>query len=91
MRQSIVRLATYGANLSNAVAHQAIFRKAILTNANLEKIDMREGSLSKVHMTGANICGANLYSVDFLRSTMGETLFNGSNLDNTIIQDWRPS
>jgi uncharacterized protein YjbI with pentapeptide repeats len=42
-------------------------------------------------MTGANISGANLYAVDFLRSTMGDTLFDGCNLDRTIIQHWRPS
>jgi len=81
----------YGANLSSSIAHNAVFRKAILTNANLEKIDLREGSLAKAHMTGANVRGANLYAVDFLRSTMGSTRFDGSNLDNTIIQDWRPS
>jgi uncharacterized protein YjbI with pentapeptide repeats len=81
----------YGANLSGAIAHNAQFRKAILTNASLEKIDLREGSLAKTHMTGANISGANLYAVDFLRSTMGDTLFDGCNLDRTIIQHWRPS
>jgi uncharacterized protein YjbI with pentapeptide repeats len=81
----------YGANLSGAIAHNALFRKTILTNASLKKIDLREGSLAKAHMTGANISGANLYAVDFLRSTMGDTLFDGCNLDRTIIQHWRPS
>ncbi len=81
----------YGANLKNAVAHNTLFRRAILTNADLEKIDLRQGSLAKAHLTGANITGANLYSVDLLRATIGETRFNGSNLDNTILQNWRPS
>ncbi len=80
-----------GANLSGAIAHYALFRKATLTHAVLGKIDLRQGSLAKAHLSGADIRGANLYSVDFLRSTMGETLFDGSNLDNTIIQHWRPS
>jgi len=78
------------ANLSNAVANQTLFRKAVLTHAKMEHINLCEGSMAKAQLSGASLVGANLFSVDFLRATVGDTLFNESNLDNTIIQDWTP-
>ena len=78
-------------NMKGAIANQTLFRKAKMTHANMEGINLCEGSMAKAQLSGASLIGANLYSVDFLRSTVGETLFDASNLDNTIMQDWTPS
>ncbi len=79
------------ANMKGAKANQTLFRKAKMTHAKMEGIDLCEGSMAKAQLSGASLVGANLFSVDFLRSTVGDTLFDASNLDNTIIQDWTPS
>ncbi|MCP3926249.1 MAG: DUF2169 domain-containing protein [Desulfobacterales bacterium] len=79
------------ADLKNTYAKNAQFRKAILTGANLNNIDLKEGSLAKSNLVNASFKGANLYGVDFLRSTITNTDFSDSNLDSTIIKDWRPA
>ena len=78
------------ANLALANAKGALFRKAQLANARLNSINLMEGSLAKAYLVGASFINANLFSVDFLRSTITDTDFSGANLDNTIIEDWRP-
>ena len=79
-----------GASLRGAMAHHAQFRKANLAGADLDGIDLKEGSLAKADLVQAHVRGANLYSVDFLRATLGGTDFQGSNLDRTLLEDWRP-
>ncbi len=81
----------YGANFDKAKAKQTLFRKAVLTHARMQKINLCEGSMAKAQLSGVSLIDANLFSVDFLRATVGDTKFNESNLDNTIIQDWTPS
>ena len=81
----------YGSVLDQAKATGCLFRKANLRNSTMENIDLREGSLAKSFISGANLTGANLYAVDFLRATHGETELAGCNLDNTLLQNWRPS
>ncbi|MFQ5674367.1 MAG: DUF2169 domain-containing protein [bacterium] len=81
----------FDADLSHAQAANAQFRKARLTRAKCDRINLMEGSLAKAHLVSASFVGANLYAVDFIRSTHGGTDFSGSNLDSTLIKDWRPS
>ena len=57
---------------------------------NWDKINLDKGSLAKANLVGASFKGANLHAVDFLRSTITDTDFFGSNLDNTLIKNWRP-
>jgi uncharacterized protein YjbI with pentapeptide repeats len=78
------------ADLSKTYAKNAQFRKAKLTGANLDNINLHQGSLAKAHLVNASFKGANLYGVDFLRSTITNTDFCDSNLDTTLIEDWRP-
>ncbi len=78
------------ANLKLAQARGALFRKARLEDARLDGINLMEGSLSKAFLVNASFRGANLFSVDFLRATITRTDFSGCNLDNTIIENWRP-
>ena len=78
------------ADLSRAFAKSAQFRKARLADARLDEINLMEGSLAKAYLVNASFVGANLYAVDFLRSTITNTDFRGSNLDSTLIEHWRP-
>ena len=77
-------------DLSHSQAINAQFRKAKLTRAILDKINLDQGSLAKANLVGASFKGANLHGVDFLRSTITDTDFRGSNLDTTLIEHWRP-
>lgn len=82
-------------NLSEAIfdrAHAvgAQFRKADLSGATLRTADLREASMMKARLVRTRFTGANLYSVSFLFSTLGETDFHGANMDNTILRDWKP-
>ena len=78
-------------NFSYANARTAQFRKAKLTNATFDHVQLWEGSLAKAHLVGTSFIGANLAYTDFLRATFGNTNFRDANLDQTLIQDWRPS
>lgn len=78
------------ANLSRANAKQAMFRKTRLAGAKLDEINLMEGSLAKAYLVNASLVKANLYAVDFLRSTITNTDFRGSNLERTLIENWRP-
>ncbi len=80
-----------GANLTGIKAKGASFRKASLENALLKNADLRDGILSKANLVGANFVGANLFRADLIRSSMKNTDFLASNLDATLIKDWRPS
>ncbi|MCP3941792.1 MAG: DUF2169 domain-containing protein [Desulfobacteraceae bacterium] len=79
-----------GANLSHAQAKNAQFRKTKLIRAKLDMINLDQGSLAKANLVGASFVGANLHAVDFLRSTITHTDFQDSNLDTTLIENWRP-
>ncbi|MCF8104184.1 MAG: DUF2169 domain-containing protein [Desulfohalobiaceae bacterium] len=79
-----------GADFSRARAKCAQFRKADLTGAGLEGIDLAQGSLAKARLVNVSLKGANLYQVDFLRSTITDSDFSGSNLEATLIENWRP-
>jgi len=78
------------ADFEKARAVQAQFSKADLTHANMQKIDMMEGSLYKAVLSGAMFNNSNLYSVNFLGCTVGQTDFTGAYLEQTIFKDWRP-
>ena len=78
------------ADLSRALAKNAQFRKAKLSHAVLDDINLMEGSLGKAHLTGASFKRANLYQVDFLRAFITDTDFSATNLDDTLIENWRP-
>jgi uncharacterized protein YjbI with pentapeptide repeats len=80
-----------GADLSSVQAKGATFRKTKLERSNLKNINAMEASMAKANLMGASFVGANLFAVDFLRSTIGDTDFTGANLDITLIEDWRPS
>jgi uncharacterized protein YjbI with pentapeptide repeats len=80
-----------GADLSSVQAKGATFRKTKLERSNLKNINAMEASMGKANLMGASFVGANLFAVDFLRSTIGDTDFTGANLDITLIEDWRPS
>ncbi len=77
-------------DLSNALAKETQFRKAILTGAKMDGINLERGSLAKANLVGASFKKANLHGVDFLRSTITNTDFSDSNLDWTLIENWRP-
>jgi uncharacterized protein YjbI with pentapeptide repeats len=78
------------ADLTMAQAKSAMFRKARLQGAKLNSINLMEGCLAKAYLVEASFVNANLYAADFLRATITRTDFRGSNLDNTIIEGWRP-
>ncbi len=78
-------------DLSDADARQAQFRKANMEHCNMTGINLMEGSLAKARLSGATLHDSNLYSVDFLRSVVGDTDLAGSLLENTLLQFWRPS
>ncbi len=80
-----------GADLTGAKAICAQFRGARLKDAKLDGINLMDGSLAKAYLVGASFKGANLFRVDFLRSTITNTDFSSSNLDNTLIENWRPA
>jgi uncharacterized protein YjbI with pentapeptide repeats len=84
-----------GSNLKRACfdkawATEVQFCKADLTHASMQKMNMMEGSLYKAVLSGATLNNANLYSVNFMGCTVGETDFTGADLEKTIFKDWRP-
>jgi uncharacterized protein YjbI with pentapeptide repeats len=81
----------FSSNLSNANAQQAQFRKANMEHCDMHGINLMEGSLAKARLSGASIYESNLYSVDFLRSVVGGTDLAGCLLENTLLQEWKPS
>jgi uncharacterized protein YjbI with pentapeptide repeats len=44
----------------------------------------------KAYAVGADFTKANLYSVNFLDSTLGQNKYKGANLDQTVLKEWRP-
>ncbi len=60
------------AKFIRADAVQAQFSKANLVYADLHRINLMEGSMLKTRLSGAKLTQANLYSVTFLRSIIGE-------------------
>ncbi len=78
------------ANFSGATAIRAQFMKSDLTSANMSLFNLMEGSLYKAHLVSVDFSGSNMYCVNFLDATLGDNLYKNTNLDQTILQDWRP-
>ena len=78
------------ANFSRATGIGAQFMKSDLTGANFSNANCMEASLFKAQLAGVNFSGANLYCVNFIAATLGENQYVNANLDQTILQDWRP-
>lgn len=84
------------ATLENAIligakAIGAQFVKSYLKGADLCECNLMEASLCKAYLVNANFRNSNLYAVNFLDTTLGDTYFHYANLDQTILEDWRPS
>lgn len=79
-----------GASLREVRAVQAQFIKANLSAVQAQGADLREVSLRKARLVGVDFSRANLFSVSFIDATLGNTRFDGANLDRTLLQDWRP-
>jgi uncharacterized protein YjbI with pentapeptide repeats len=80
-----------GSSFYGAQGYRTQFMSATLTDANLVRFNLMEGSLYKAWLVGADFSGANLYSVNFMDTTLGNNRYQGANLDQTILKDWRPS
>jgi uncharacterized protein YjbI with pentapeptide repeats len=78
------------ANFSGAIGIRAQFMKSDLKNAKLTSLNLMEGSLYKAFLVGADFSGSNMYCVNFMDATLGENRYKDTNLDQTILQDWRP-
>lgn len=74
----------------NAKAIRTQFMKSNLKGANLTNFNLMEGSLYKAYAVEADFTGSNLYCVNFIDATLGANKYKGSNLDQTILKDWRP-
>jgi uncharacterized protein YjbI with pentapeptide repeats len=84
-----------GANLKHADfekanAAGAQFNKADLTFATLQCTNLMEGSMYKAILSSTQFTQANLYGVNFLGCTIGETDFTGAYVEQTIFKDWKP-
>jgi len=84
-----------GANLQKtkfygATGKRSLFIRADLAYADFTSVNLMEGSLMKARLTGADLSDSNLYSVEFIGATVGETDFSGANLDLTALENWRP-
>lgn len=79
-----------GARFDRAIGRRSLWYQAHLQGASLNAVDLMEGSLHKAVLTRADFTGANLYAVNLLHVTVGETGFRDCNLTKTLLQDWRP-
>lgn len=75
---------------SNSVAYRTQFMKSHLNNADMSNMNLMEGSLYKAYLVGTDFSYSNLYCVNFMDATLGANRYLAANLDNTILQDWRP-
>lgn len=85
-----------GANLREADFSRvdgtgAQFNKADMSFAVLERANLMEGSMYETIISGARLIDANLYCVNFMGCTVGDTDFSGAYLAKTLFKDWRPS
>jgi len=78
-------------NFEGALALRTQFMKSNLLNANLSRFNLMEGSLYKAYLVGANFDHSNLYCVNFMDCTLGNNSYKNTNLDQTVLKDWRPS
>jgi len=78
------------ANFSRATGIRAQFMKSDLTSANMSQFNLMEGSLYKAQLVNVDFSGSNMYSVNFLDATLGKNKYSNANLDQTVLQDWRP-
>ena len=79
-----------GADFTGAQARFTQFRNATLDDACLDHINLKEGSLAKAHIVGTSLKRANLFQADVLRATITNADFTAANLDDTLIEHWRP-
>lgn len=84
-----------GANMQNtkfyaAQGKRALLMKTDLGGADFSSVNLMEGSLLKARLTNADLSYSNLYAVELMNATVGGTNFNGTNLDLTKLEDWRP-
>lgn len=75
---------------TNSVAYRTQFMKSHLTNADMTSMNLMEGSLYKAYLVGVDFSYSNLYCVNFMDAILGANRYLAANLDNTILQDWRP-
>lgn len=59
-------------------------------HATFKDCNMLRSSFYLADITSAKLINSNLYEVEFTESTVGKTKFNGSNLQSTILEHWRP-
>ncbi len=72
-----------GANLTGVTAREARFTKSDLSDANCRELKLFQGSLRKSKLVRTDLRAANLYGVEFFRTGVGETKFDGANLKMT--------
>lgn len=77
------------AGLYRSQAKRTDFSKSNLDGADMRFINLFDGSLRKTRITGADLRGSNLSGVDLYKSIQGDTLFEGANLNRTILALWR--
>lgn len=79
------------AKFNRAIAKKTQFINSNLHGSDLNGADFMEASLMQADIRACDFSYANLYSASFLKATLGETLFVGAILDNTLLVDWRPA
>ncbi len=57
--------------------------------AKLQAADVFMGSFEKAILTNTDLCGSNLYGVEFLDSTIEQTKFEFANLKMTKLADYK--
>ncbi|CCO24160.1 DUF2169 family type VI secretion system accessory protein [Maridesulfovibrio hydrothermalis] len=75
------------ANLNGASAKGARFTKSNLEGASMRAFNLFMGGLRKARLVDTDLRGSNLYAVDFYKSVVGRTRFEGANLKRSQLQD----
>ncbi len=68
------------ANFNGATARGARFTKSNLEGATMRAFDLMKGGMRKARLVDTDLRGSNLYAVDFYKSVVGNTRFEGANL-----------
>jgi len=72
-----------GANLAGVTAREARLTKSDLSDADCRGMKLFLGSLRKSKLVRTDLRDANLYGVEFFRTGVGDTKFDGANLKMT--------
>ncbi len=75
-----------GSNLSGIRAPQARFTKSDMSGVDMRGANLFGGSLRKSKIVKADLRDANLYGVEFFRTGVGDTKFDGANVKMTKLQ-----